>query len=571
MHFRSIAIVVVAATLLAGQLARAELRTWTSASGASSMEAELVRVAGESVVLKTKEGKEITVKTADLSKLDREFIIRNSNIGADDPAAMRIPPMPSARVEIKLPGEANRMRVGGGGRYLIFRIKDKSKLAVVDLYDLSVVKEIDAPPDCAFAANRDKLFIARSGQQLLQRIDLRSMQSEKTVTLPDGDPVENAVMGYDGNGPLGLVAKEKLYLWDAETLQPMRINGPQLGGVSFMVSADGRVFSGWGRYSGNFSFMRVERNNTVIGKDPDGWSYNGSWAIPNADGSLFLTTGGLYSADLEPVPAGELEKVTRLPCVDSRFTIGVRGVERDKSEVAIYTTCDRRKIYSLPNPEHVAVGIIGTEHGRLHDEMRVHYLPHANRIALVPAGGDRVVVHQLDLVEEIKKRGGDYLHILSNPPSLVGIGDKYRYQIDALSSAGGVNYELVKGPAGVVVESGGLVRWAVPKARLGVKEPMVVAVRDKQGREVFHSWDVILFSQTPILHRLRPSATEEVPAGSDFRTWSDTSGQFNVDAEFVRMVQGRVTLKTRDGRFLTMRLQQLSEKDQAYVREKVAP
>ena len=141
-------------------------------------------------------------------------------------------------------------------------------------------------------------------------IDLRTLQSELTETLPEGAVVEHAVMGYNGDGPLGLAAKGKLFLWDVETLKPKRIIGQQLGGDRFMVSADGRVFSGWptGSTPANFTFMRVEGNKTVLAKDPKGWSYNESWAIPNADGSLFLTTNGLYAADLEIMTAGEAEK-----------------------------------------------------------------------------------------------------------------------------------------------------------------------------------------------------------------------------------------------------------------------
>ena len=199
--------------------------------------------------------------------------------------------------------------------------------------------------------------------------------------------------------------------------------------------------------------------------------------------------------------------------------------------------------------------------------MRVHYLPQAQRIALVPGSNDRVVVRQLDLISELKKQGGKYLHILSNPPTLVGVGDKFQYQIEALSSGGAISYDLIKGPSGMVVESKGLVRWAVPKSPIGTKEKAVVAVRDSSGQEAYHTWEAIVFSPTPILHRYRPTATTPSDGGQ-FRTWSDATGGFSIEAEYVRMVQARVTLKTRDGRFVTVPLAKLSSKDQDYVRAK---
>ena len=69
------------------------------------------------------------------------------------------------------------------------------------------------------------------------------------------------------------------------------------------------------------------------------------------------------------------------------------------------------------------------------------------------------------------------------------------------------------------------------------------------------------------MHRYRPTATTASDDG-DFRAWSDASGGFSIEAEYVRMVQARVTLKTRDGRFVTVPLAKLSSKDQDYVRAK---
>jgi len=50
------------------------------------------------------------------------------------------------------------------------------------------------------------------------------------------------------------------------------------------------------------------------------------------------------------------------------------------------------------------------------------------------------------------------------------------------------------------------------------------------------------------------------------REWSDASGKFRTEAEFVAARNGKVILEKQDGSIITIPLEKLSEKDQAYVR-----
>ncbi len=49
------------------------------------------------------------------------------------------------------------------------------------------------------------------------------------------------------------------------------------------------------------------------------------------------------------------------------------------------------------------------------------------------------------------------------------------------------------------------------------------------------------------------------------RTWTDDSGEYHVDGEFVSMAGGLVTLKTDDGRTVKIPLEKLSKADQEFV------
>ena len=50
------------------------------------------------------------------------------------------------------------------------------------------------------------------------------------------------------------------------------------------------------------------------------------------------------------------------------------------------------------------------------------------------------------------------------------------------------------------------------------------------------------------------------------RTWTDASGRFKIDAEFVKVADGLLTLKRADGKMIQIPLEKLSNEDQTYVK-----
>jgi hypothetical protein len=51
------------------------------------------------------------------------------------------------------------------------------------------------------------------------------------------------------------------------------------------------------------------------------------------------------------------------------------------------------------------------------------------------------------------------------------------------------------------------------------------------------------------------------------RSWSDASGKFSVEAEFVEMRDNKVVLKRKDGQLLSVPLDRLSDKDKTVVEQ----
>ena len=60
----------------------------------------------------------------------------------------------------------------------------------------------------------------------------------------------------------------------------------------------------------------------------------------------------------------------------------------------------------------------------------------------------------------------------------------------------------------------------------------------------------------------------EVVQEPSTRTWTDTSGSFSVEAELVDILDGKVRLKKKDGRDITVPLAKLSEADQQFVKSR---
>ena len=83
------------------------------------------------------------------------------------------------------------MCTGGGGRFLIFQLPKARKLAVVDVAEARVVRQLDMPADeIVFAAGIDRLVLGLPTQKLLLRYSLTALKKDQTVALPDdGDVV----------------------------------------------------------------------------------------------------------------------------------------------------------------------------------------------------------------------------------------------------------------------------------------------------------------------------------------------------------------------------------------------
>lgn len=61
-----------------------------------------------------------------------------------------------------------------------------------------------------------------------------------------------------------------------------------------------------------------------------------------------------------------------------------------------------------------------------------------------------------------------------------------------------------------------------------------------------------------------PALSAEAPA-DEYRSWTDASGKFSIEAKFVQQKQGFVQLQKRDGSLIAVEIKQLSPEDQTFL------
>jgi hypothetical protein len=61
------------------------------------------------------------------------------------------------------------------------------------------------------------------------------------------------------------------------------------------------------------------------------------------------------------------------------------------------------------------------------------------------------------------------------------------------------------------------------------------------------------------------------PVAPQMRTWSDTTGQFKIEATFIELKGDSITLKRKDGKVISLPIAKLSEPDQKHIKEMAQP
>ena len=115
-------------------------------------------------------------------------------------------------------------------------------------------------------------------------------------------------------------------------------------------------------------------------------------------------------------------------------------------------------------------------------------------IAEVPEPRNAVVLHYLDIDEELKRSGLDGPVVVSRPPKMVRVGETLSYQIQTISKSGKPVYKLDAAPEGMVLSESGLLQWTPGTRPASGTASAVISITDS-GQTKFHT--VVLAVQAP--------------------------------------------------------------------------
>lgn len=406
---------------------------------------------------------------------------------------------------LKLPGEITALEVAGGGRYLVLKLLDMPALTVIDTFKAEVVKHIRLPSsDFHFGAGGNTAIVHMRAKNLLQAYDLQTFECRKTKANPFGPAIQNILLGY-GNGNRALVrhsvgtdqlSNSTLSLLDTARLESL--DDPKSRGIirsrnssfrdraHFRSNRDMSSISEWGT-SGSPTGVGL-----LIRK---GRSYDHRYAHDSAgylamsdDGRLYTQTGAIYSGRLEVI--GRIDGAMLYPAlggtlylgltVDGKMMLYEAGKTKPIGPIGDFPGWKKEQLF----PNQYDADALPADRRIVFDAMH-------GRIAMLPAENNRVVLRPFDLKTALEASGVDFLLVRSIPSLLVRQKEEWKYQIDAISKAGGIKYSLELAPPDMKVSDSGLVSWTPREPLAGEGEKVVIKLTDRSGEEIFHTFSLL--------------------------------------------------------------------------------
>lgn len=340
----------------------------------------------------------------------------------DDRAEFALPPAP-APVEITGAGLANpttvplksairNVAVGGHGRFLVLTLSETNTVAVFDCCEARVRYELPFGEKVHVAAGMNTMVVLLPDSGQLQRYDLMSGAREATKPFAPSGGVISFAMGSASSGPILLAQQESGALIDVQALEPVysitqqtRPDMTNRWGQRCAVSADGRTFGLWKADLNPEGVITVRLTDGRVGFD---YKHRGSlFVVPSEDGKhLFVggsgavTVEGEKTSDVVGSDTG-LKRYSENICVPAHhgpYYVGIDLKDAPDAQSAGLTVYRRGTAAPLGR---VAVPTLPKktefrDRGTLALEQRVHFVPKAKLIVVVPQSGDQLLLFPFD-------------------------------------------------------------------------------------------------------------------------------------------------------------------------------
>jgi hypothetical protein len=330
-------------------------------------------------------------------------------------AKVELPPPPAAlplgRAPIErttsypLPEPVAAVRAGGGGRFLILHFPRARQLGLFDVSQAKVVRSIPVDEGILFAAGMTKLLVVVPRTKEVVRYDLLTGAREASAPAPLKVPPAAVAFGAASSGPLAISAVDyprlgETMFFDIAAMKPLAIPFERHGffntspTVSLRASANGRVF-----------VCKDSAASTALQSGV--WSkgtfhkYSGSssrMALPSPDGQLIYAGGDLLIGELKLYPRKDSvnPNVDRLPTQEGPYFVELTYAPGPRTTLSIYRTGLDPPLLERSNIEGLERPGPGTQGGLALDE-RVHFIPKAGLLVVVPPARDQLRLVPVDL------------------------------------------------------------------------------------------------------------------------------------------------------------------------------
>jgi len=463
---------------------------------------------------------------------------------------------------LPIPATISEAKLAGGGRFLLLHLKEINKIAVFDICKSRIAKYLPAPAgEFAFAGGLTSAVVYNKEARRLERWSLIDFKLEQTSKVEIA--FDEIQMGASSRGPIytlaGRYSDRTVGFLSLDTLQPLPVkslNGRSTSSYTPRIkayptataSADGKILVSCRDGSGSCGLLSYAGGH-VLQHNHDLKMPRKSALAALADGSAVIGAHGVYSPTLIPTSESSTpDRSFAVAAPKGRLFLAVTpqgnwvhyGAEARTVAVAP----------EIPLKVDLAAAYGSTE---LRCEQRVHFIPAANIIAVLPASGSEITLIRFDFAATLKK-GAEIAYVTSEPPATAA-RDGFRYQVQTAGSAA-VRFSLAACPVGMKISDSGLITWTPPA--IGPPQNETVIVRLNAGA-------------TTVFHSFKLSVPPGDPWPATFRQWSHKNNGSKAEARVTGYDRGMLTLTRRDGRVFYEPASRFSSEDQQYVTQLLRP
>ena len=396
--------------------------------------------------------------------------------------------------------------MAAAGRYLVLKLRDLPALSIFDTFETEIIKHIRLPStNFKYAAGGNIALVYFPDQNIFKTYSLKTFEDIKTKPNPFGNTITNLTMG-NSLGSRALVrysvgseqlSPTSMSLLDTSRLTEIKLNYRGQGMSSHNVFYRDRVHFRSNRDMDMVTEWCTSNSPSgVVLLVRRGGSYEvrfnhdsaAGYLIPGDDSMIYSATGRIWNTELKQlnqIPGGQL-----IPALGGLLylTLSPQG------DLTVYAS-----------GQSTPLGPIGsypgwTENNRrtnwradkLSTDQRITFLPAFGRIVFVAEDKLNLIVRPFNLEQALSESGVDYLVVTSMPNQAAKVGQRWEYQIKAISKAGGLKYKASLCPKGMQVSKTGLVTWTPRKRPETGEETVLIEIEDESKEMTFHKFTVIV-------------------------------------------------------------------------------